>query len=94
MKFEKYRSDFISKQSKVDSQYPQKYWKGYENFKIGTLLKQVRMKVGLTQEEVANKLQTTRSAVSRMENHATDVKLSTLEKFAEALGKKLTVAIN
>ncbi len=52
------------------------------------------MKAGLTQDEVANKLQTTRSAVSGMENHATDVKLSTLEKFAEALGKKLTFALN
>ena len=94
MKFEKFRNDFIAKQSKVNPEYPQKYWKGYENFKIGALLKQARMKAGMTQEEIANKLQTTRSAVSRMENHATDVKLSTLEKFADAIGKKLTVALN
>ena len=94
MKFDKFRNDFIAKQSKVDPEYPMKYWKGYEDFKIGVLLKEARTKAGLTQEEVANKLQTTRSAVSRIENHATDVKLSTLEKFADALGKKLTVALN
>lgn len=94
MKFEKFRNDFIAKQSKKDTEYSKKYWKGYEDFKIGALLKQARTKAGLTQEEVANKLKTTRSAVSRMENHATDVKLSTLEKFADALGKKLTVALN
>jgi hypothetical protein len=31
--------------------------------------------------------------VSRIENHADDIKLSTLEKFAEAIGKRLTLKI-
>ena len=94
MKFDKYRDDFIAKEKQNSSSFADKYWEGYEEFKIGVLLKQARTERGMTQEEVAKKLKTTRSAISRMENHSKDVKLSTLEKFAEALGKKLTIAID
>jgi len=40
------------------------------------------------------KLDTTKGAISRIENHAEDIKLSTLKKVAEALGKKLTIGIS
>jgi HTH-type transcriptional regulator / antitoxin HipB len=69
------------------------YDKRFETFKLGVLLKQARVEAGLTQEQVAHKLQTTKSAVSRMENHATDIRLSTLEKFAHAIGKRVDVAL-
>ena len=48
---------------------------------------------GLTQEEVAKKLNTKKTAVSRIENHAEDIKLSTIEKFTRAVGKKLKIKI-
>jgi hypothetical protein len=38
-------------------------------------------------------LQTTKSVVSRMENYATDIRISTLEKFAKAVGRKIHVAL-
>ena len=62
---------------------------GYEQFKVGLLLRNARVEAGLTQEELAERLRTKKSAISRIENHAEDIKLSTLEKFAEAVGKKL-----
>jgi hypothetical protein len=31
-------------------------------------------------------------AISSIENHAEDIKLSTLEKFAEAIGKRLRLS--
>lgn len=65
----------------------------FETFKIGVLLKQARLEAGLTQEEIAKRLKTKKSVVSRMENHATDIRLSTLEKFAEAVGRKIHVAL-
>ncbi len=65
----------------------------YETFKLGVLLKQARSEAGLTQEEVAKRLKTTKSVISRMENHANDIRLSTLEKFATAVGKQLSVAL-
>jgi transcriptional regulator with XRE-family HTH domain len=46
-----------------------------------------------TQEELAAKLNTKKSAISRIENHAEDIKLSTLERFANALGKELHLEV-
>ncbi len=57
------------------------------------MLKQARETVGLTQEELALKLKTKKTAISRIENHAEDIKLSTLEKVAHALGKRLQIKI-
>ena len=62
---------------------------GYENFKIGVLLQLSREQAEMTQEEVARKKGTKKSAISRIENHAEDIRLSTLHKYAKALGKKL-----
>ncbi len=67
--------------------------KEYETFKLGVLLKQARSEAGLTQQQVAERLKTTKSAISRMENHAKDIRLSTLEKFAAAVGRQLSVAL-
>jgi len=47
----------------------------------------------LTQEEGAQKLETKKSAISRIENHAEDIRLSTLRKYARALGKKVSLEI-
>jgi ribosome-binding protein aMBF1 (putative translation factor) len=73
------------------------FWSGYEKrletFKLGIYLKQARLEAGLTQEQIAQQLKTTKSVVSRMENHATDIRLSTLEKFAKAVGKEIHVAL-
>ncbi|MBF0266816.1 MAG: helix-turn-helix transcriptional regulator, partial [Gammaproteobacteria bacterium] len=55
--------------------------------------KQAREASGLTQEQVADKLSTKKSAISRIENHAEDIRLSTLEKFASVLGKRLELSI-
>ena len=73
------------------------FWAGYderlETFKLGILLKQARLDAGLTQEQIAKRLKTTKSVVSRMENHSTDIRLSTLDKFAKAVGRKIHVAL-
>jgi len=73
------------------------FWKDYderfETFKLGILLKQARIEAGMTQEQIANELKTTKSVISRMENHATDIRLSTLEKFAKAVGWRIHVAL-
>jgi transcriptional regulator with XRE-family HTH domain len=47
----------------------------------------------MTQEELAVRMHTKKTAISRIENHAEDIKLSTLEKFAHALGKKLKLEV-
>lgn len=60
---------------------------------IGTLIKEMRLAYGMTQEELAEKLSTKKSVISRMENHSDDVRLSTLQKVANVFGKKIKIAI-
>ncbi len=84
---------YIKKRKKRDPEFVKGFDTGYEQFKIGVLLKQAREEAGLTQEELAVKLDTKKSAISRIENHAEDIKLSTLEKFAHALGKNLRLEV-
>jgi transcriptional regulator with XRE-family HTH domain len=47
----------------------------------------------LTQEEVARRLDTKKSAISRIENHAADIRLSTLDRYARALGWRLSLQL-
>lgn len=84
---------YIKKRKASDPKFAEDFNSGYEQFKIGALLRQAREEAGLTQEELAEKLNTKKSAISRIENHAEDIKLSTLEKFANALGKKLRLEV-
>ena len=53
----------------------------------------LRVRAGITQEMIAKKLHTKKSAISRIENHAEDIRLSTLGKYARALGKRLKVEL-
>ena len=84
---------YINERKSRDKAFAVNFDKGYEDFKIGVILRQAREKAGLTQEELAKKLKTQKTAISRIENHAEDIKLSTLEKVAIALGKHVRVRI-
>lgn len=85
---------YIEKRKKVDGEFASNYRAGYEKFKIGVLLRQAREESGMTQEELARKLKTKKSAISRIENHAEDIKLSTIERVAIALNKKLLIELS
>ncbi len=84
---------YIDQRKKKSPAFAKDYDKGYQQFKIGAMLKQARLEAGLTQEQVAEKLRTKKSAISRIENHAEDIRLSTLENFAEAVGKSLRLEV-
>jgi len=84
---------YISKRKVCDPEFAENYETGYQEFKIGAMLRIAREQAGLTQEQLAEKLHTKKTAISRIENHAEDIKLSTLKKFAQALGKKLRVEV-
>ena len=55
---------------------------------IGESIKQARLAAGLTQEELANKLNTTKSAISRYEQGKREPSLAILARIAIALGTK------
>jgi len=85
---------YIKKRKKKSKTFALHFENGYEEFKVGIMLQRLRQDSGLTQNEFANKIQMKRTAISRIENHADDIKLSTLEKYATALGKHLTISIS
>ncbi len=84
---------YIKKRKENDSDFALNFNEGYEEFRIGVLIRLAREQKGMTQEELARKIRTTKSAISRIENHAEDIKLSTLVKVAKALGKNLSVRL-
>ncbi len=84
---------YISERKIKDHEFAEGFDVGYQNFKIGVILRQIRQQAGLTQEELAQQIKTKKSAISRIENHAQDIRLSTLEKYAKALGKTLRIKI-
>ena len=85
--------NYLKKRKARDPEFANNFDSGYEQFKIGVILRQAREEAGFTQEALARKLKTKKSAISRIENHAEDIKLSTLEKFANALGKHLRLEV-
>ncbi len=86
---QKYKNKRMAK----DPEFWKNYEEKFETFKLGVLLKQARVDAGMTQEQIATELNTTKSVISRMENHATDIRLSTLEKFAKVVGRHIHVAL-
>ena len=66
----------------------------FEAFKLGVLLEQARTKLGMTQEELADKCGTNKSYISRIENNSSDIRLSTLMKIIQqGLGGHLKLTI-
>ena len=49
---------YITKRKKNDPEFADDFDKGYENFKIGAVLRQARLDKGITQEELANLIHT------------------------------------
>ncbi len=84
---------YIRKRKVTDPEFAEGFESGYRDLEIGVLLRQAREDAGLTQEQLAEKIQTKKTAISRLENHADDIKLSTLQKVARALGKDLQVSL-
>ena len=62
-------------------------------FIIGEQLKEERLKAGLTQEELADKIGTKKSFISRVEKGKADIQLSTLVKVFRGLGREVSVRV-
>ena len=62
-------------------------------FVIGEQLKEERSKAGLTQEQLADKIGTKKSFISRVERGRADIQLSTLVKLFQGLGRQISVRV-
>ena len=66
----------------------------FEAFRLGVLLEEARIKLGMTQEQLAEKCGTNKSYISRIENNASDIRLSTLMKIVQTgLGGHLKLTL-
>src|ERR1041384_369693 len=83
---------YVKKRKRLDPEFAEGF-EGYSNFKVGVVLRRAREKAGMTQDDIARRLRTKKSAISRIENHAEDIRLSTIQKYAKALGKHLRIEI-
>lgn len=73
----------------------EKYEQEFEAFKIGVLIQEARKKQHLTQEQLAEKVGTTKNYISRIENNASDIRLSTLMRIiSEGLGGHLKLSVD
>ena len=67
--------------------------RGCEAFVLGERLRAERLKAGMTQEQLAAKIGTKKSYISRIENGHADIQLSTLIKIFQGLGCKVSLTI-
>ena len=73
----------------------EKYEEGFEAFKLGVMIQQLRKDNGMTQEQLAEKCGTTKTYISRIENNASDIRLSTLMRIiSEGFGGHLRLSVD
>jgi len=68
--------------------FDEKYALARMRLEVALQISDVREQAGLTQEELARKLKTTQSVISRIESGKQNLSLDMLYKIAEAVGKK------
>ena len=72
----------------------EQYEQEFEAFKLGVMIQELRKEQGLTQQALADKCGTTKNYISRIENNASDIRLSTLMRIiSEGLGGHLKLSV-
>ena len=90
-----FRDHLDEQYGKLGTPKRDEYESGFEAFKLGVLILELRQTQGLTQEELANKCGTTKSYISRIENNSSDIRLSTIIRiFKQGFGKDLRLTVN
>lgn len=73
----------------------EKFEEEFETFRIGVIIQEARKKQKLTQQQLAEKIGTTKNYISRIENNSSDIRLSTLMRIIkEGLGGNLKLSVD
>jgi DNA-binding XRE family transcriptional regulator len=73
----------------------EKFEEEFEAFKLGVMIQELRKENGMTQEQLAKKCGTTKTYISRIENDASDIRLSTLMRIVrEGFGGHLRLCVD
>jgi HTH-type transcriptional regulator/antitoxin HipB len=88
-------ADHLDKQYGMrGSEAREEFEEGFESFKLGVMIQDLRKEKGMTQEQLAEKCGTTKTYISRIENNASDIRLSTLMRIIrEGFGKHLKLSV-
>ncbi len=79
---------------KVGSKKRDEFDKKAQYFVISEMLKDARAEANMTQQQLAEKVGTKKSYISRLENGSCDIQLSTLYRiFEDGLGKRVSLLI-
>jgi ribosome-binding protein aMBF1 (putative translation factor) len=82
----------IADEWRKDPEFLREYDALEEEFALAASLVRARSDAGMTQEEVAERMGTTQSAVARLESGKSRPSTTTLTKFAKATGTRLRVS--
>ncbi len=85
--------NYIQQRSKREPDFGALVDAEFESIRIGEIIRNLRQEYHMTQEELAEQLHTTKSAISRLENHAESIRLSTLERVAQVFDRKVRISI-
>lgn len=83
-----------AKYGKMGSISREKWEMEFEAFKLGIIIEEARKKQKLTQQQLAERCGTNKGYISRIENDASDIRLSTLHRIIQqGLGGKLRIMV-
>lgn len=96
------KNKLVDLEAFIDEQYGEqgttkrdKFEAGYDSFKLGVMLQELRHQQNMTQEQLAEKCGTTKNYISRIENDASDIRLSTLQRIVrDGFGGQLKLTVN
>ena len=88
-------SDHLDQQYGVRGTEEREKFEGeFDAFKLGVMIHELRKENGLTQDQLAKRCGTTKTYISRIENDASDIRLSTLMRiFREGFGRHLKLSL-
>ncbi|MDE0082183.1 MAG: helix-turn-helix domain-containing protein [Gammaproteobacteria bacterium] len=81
----------LKKRLMADPEFREEYARVDDEFKLIEALVRARKAARLTQTELARRLETTQSAIARLEGGGVSPSFATLRRYAEATGTRLTV---
>lgn len=94
-KLTSFASHLDEQYGKRGTEFREKFESGFEAFKLGIMLQEMRKAKGLTQQELAERFGTSKTYISRIENDASDIRLSTLMRIVQVgLGGHLKVSVD
>jgi DNA-binding XRE family transcriptional regulator len=85
--------DYIAERARRNPEFPALVDAHLERRRLQRALAAKRQELGLTQAEVAARMETSQSAVARIEAGEVDAKMSTLQRYAIAIGHEIEFSL-